>query len=214
MLSMIIIDKNKFNDLEDRQRITLINSLTGVKSANLIGTQSTDKITNLSFISSVFHLGASPALFGFVIRPDSAPRDTLNNLRENPYLTVNHVNTNIIENAHQTSARYKAEESEFDKCKLTEEYINDHSAPFVKESKIKFAAKMIREISIEENGTHIMICELLAINLPEDCLGDDFSIDITKANSVGVSGLDQYLNLESLGRASYAKPDKVIKWFT
>ncbi|MGK0367480.1 MAG: flavin reductase (DIM6/NTAB) family NADH-FMN oxidoreductase RutF [Thermoproteota archaeon] len=211
---MVFIDKNKFNSLDDRQRISLINSLTGVKSANLVGTQSTDKMTNLSIISSVFHLGASPALFGFVIRPDSVPRDTLNNLRENPYLTVNHVNTNIIENAHQTSARYKAEESEFDKCKLTEEYIKDHPAPFVKESKIKFAAKMIREINIEENGTHIIICELTVIHLPEEYLGKDFSIDITKANSVGVSGLDQYLKLESLGRASYAKQDKIVKWFT
>jgi flavin reductase (DIM6/NTAB) family NADH-FMN oxidoreductase RutF len=210
---MILIDKNKFNSLEDRQRINLINSLTGVKSANLIGTESTDKMTNLSIISSIFHLGASPALFGFVIRPDSVPRDTLTNLREHPYLTINHVNTNIIENAHQTSARYKAEESEFDKCKLTEEYLNDHCAPFVKESKIKFAAKMIREINIEENGTHIIICEVLTIHLDQDCLGEDYSIDITKANSVGVSGLDQYLSIESLGRASYAKPDKVIKWF-
>jgi len=214
MLSMICIDKNKFNSLEDRKRISLINSLTGVKSANLISTQSKDKVTNLSFVSSVFHLGASPALFGFVIRPDSVPRDTLNNLREHPYLTVNHVNTNIIENAHQTSARYKAVESEFDKCKLTEEYINDHPAPFLKESKIKFAAKMIREINIEENGTHIIICELLAIHLPEECLAEDFTIDITIAKSVGVSGLDQYINLESLGRVSYAKPDKIVKWFT
>jgi flavin reductase (DIM6/NTAB) family NADH-FMN oxidoreductase RutF len=214
MLSMMFIDKNKFNNLEDRQRVNLINSLTGVKSANLIGTQSMDKTTNLSIVSSLFHLGASPALFGFVIRPDSAPRDTLNNLREHPYLTVNHVNTNIIENAHQTSARYKTQESEFNKCSLTEEYSNGHSAPFVKESKIKFAAKMIREISIEENGTHIMICELLAIHLPKECLGEDFFIDITKAKSVGVSGLDQYLNLESFGRASYAKPDKSVKWKT
>jgi flavin reductase (DIM6/NTAB) family NADH-FMN oxidoreductase RutF len=176
MLAMMFIDKNKFNTLENSQRIKLISCPIGVRTANLIGTKSIDKRTNLSIISAVVHFVASPAIFSFVIRPDSVPRDSLNNLRESPYLTINCVNTNITENAHQISARYKAEESVFNKCKFT-----------------------------EDNGTHMIVCEVLAIHLAEECLGEDFSIDITKANSVGVSGPDQYLSLESLGRASYAR---------
>ena len=38
--------------------------------------------------------------------------------------------------------------------------------------------------------------------------------EITKVNSAGVSELDQYFNLETLGTASNAKPEKIIKWFT
>jgi len=212
--AMITIDKNKFSNLEQRERARLINSLSGVKSANLIGTQSTAGIANLSIISSIFHLGASPALFGFIIRPDSVPRDTLDNLRAHPFLTVNQVNEKIVESAHQTSARYNPEESEFEKCELTKEYLNNHQAPFVKESHIKFAGKLIREIPIEENGTTLLICEVICIHLIEECLGEDFFIDITKANSIGISGLDSYLNLKSLGRLSYAKPEKVLRWIT
>ncbi len=209
---MKVIDKEYLNSLSNQDRARLINSLLGVKSANLIGTQSKSGSTNLSMVSSLFHLGASPALFGFVIRPDTVTRDTLNNLREHPYLTVNHVCDEITEKAHQASARYPADISEFNECLLNVDYLDKHIAPFVKESKIKFAAKFIREISIPENGTHILICEVLAIFMADDYLDEDQFIDITKASSIGVSGLDQYLKLEAIGRLSYAKPNKNLKW--
>ena len=209
---MRLINKNEINNLDSRKRAALINSLIGVKAANMIGTQDQQSVHNLSLISSLFHLGASPAMFGFVIRPDSVARDTLNNLRMHPFLTINHVNSNIVKNAHQTSARYDSEVSEFDKCELESEYLNDHPAPFVKESKIKFSAKMLREIKIPENGTHILICEIIDVHLAPSTLGDDFFIDITKTDTVGVSGLDQYLDLKALGRLSYAKPKMALKW--
>lgn len=209
---MKVIDSTYLSNLNDRDRARLINSLLGVKSANLIGTQSKSGITNLSMISSLFHLGASPALFGFVIRPDTVVRDTLSNLRDHPYLTVNHVNDEIIEKAHQTSARYPSEISEFTKTQLTFDYQGDHPASFVKESRIKFSAKFVREVPIIENGTHIIICEVVTIYMTENYLSNDQFIDITSASSVGVSGLDQYLRLEALGRLSYAKPNSVLKW--
>ncbi|MGS0728486.1 flavin oxidoreductase, partial [Shewanella sp. 0m-11] len=63
--------------MEQRVRARLINSLSGFKSANLVATISEDGHNNVAIISSCFHLGASPALMGMVIRPDSVPRDTL-----------------------------------------------------------------------------------------------------------------------------------------
>jgi len=211
-IKMKDFDKQEINSLEDRDRINLINSLIGVKSVNLIGTTDKIKTSNLAIISSLFHLGASPALFGFVIRPDTVTRDTLNNLREHPYLTVNQVHQGIIEKAHQTSARYDSDKSEFKECLLTEEFYGDHPVPFVKESLIKFGAKFIREIKVEENGTHIIVCEITSIHLPNDVLKDNFYIDITKSNSVGVSGLDTYLELKNIGKLSYAKPGKELEW--
>ena len=43
-------------------RLNLINSITGIKPANLIGTISKDGHTNLAIFSSVIHLGSNPAL--------------------------------------------------------------------------------------------------------------------------------------------------------
>ena len=50
-------------------RLNLINSITGVKPSNLIGTKSKDGFSNLAIFSSVVHLGSKPPLIGFITRP-------------------------------------------------------------------------------------------------------------------------------------------------
>lgn len=69
---MISIQSDQINQLEKQYRISLINSLVGYKSLNLLGTISKEGITNLCIISSTFHLGANPPLLGLVIRPERA----------------------------------------------------------------------------------------------------------------------------------------------
>ena len=207
---MACISQDDFINMESRDRAKLINSLSGVKSSNLIGSVSSDGITNLSIISSLFHLGASPALVGFIMRPDTVPRDTLDNIRESGCFTINHVNSDILERAHQTSARYPKDESEFEKCGLTEEFLNELTAPFVKESKIKMSIDFIREQKIQENGTILIIGKITNIYAPKDSILKDNSLDIVKADSIGVIGLDGYVSLSKLNKLSYAKPDKVL----
>lgn len=206
------ISEEDFKAFDDRKRVKVINSLSGFKSANLIGTINNQGQTNLSVVSSVVHLGASPALIGMVIRPDVSRRDTLNNIRENGEFTINHINEGIVEKAHQTSARYPQDVSEFSACKLTEEIKDNFKAPFVAESKIKFSVKFVREIKIEENGTHFIIGEIKNVYLPESCICDDGHIDIHQAQTVCVSGLDSYSKPKHIGRLSYAKPDKALHW--
>ena len=189
-----------------------VNCLTGVKSANLIGTISENKISALSIVSSCFHLGANPALIGFISRPDSSPRHTLNNIRGNGILTINHVNSDIIEKAHQTSARYPEEISEFKECHLTEEYLDGFPAPFVKESLFKFSLKLVRDEKIKENNTHLIIAEVINIYFPENAIDQEGRIDLSITDSVGVAGLDQYYRLNSIGKLSYAKPEKWPIW--
>lgn len=209
---MEYIEKSKFEDYEDRKRARFINSLSGFKSANLIGTIDIKGQSNLSIISSAVHLGASPALISLVFRPDISPRHTLDNIRKTKVCTLNHVNTDIIEKSHQTSARYPKEMSEFNACKLTEEYLNNHPAPFVAESKIKMALKLVREIQIEENGTQFLIMSIESVYLPKEALLEDGFVDIELAQTVCVSGLDSYHTTEKKGRLSYAKPDKDPCW--
>ena len=210
----IELDESRLQKMDDRQRAALINSLSGIKSANLIGTQNSSGDSNLCMVSSVFHLGSNPSLIGFIIRPDIARRDTLENLRVHPYFTVNHVHKGILEQAHQTSARYDQDQSEFKTCGLVEEYLSDFQAPFVKESRIKIGLHFIREIKIEENGTHLIIGRIEKILLPKDCLKEDGRVDIIKPGTLGVSGLDTYLEAETVGRLSYAKPNKSPAWLT
>ena len=147
----MFFNTQSLNELEQRYRAHLINSLSGFKSANLLGTVDKNGQENLSIVSSVFHLGANPALLGMIIRPHSVPRHSFENLLETGFYTLNHVNEDIVTQAHQTSARYEKEQSEFIETGLTAEYLNDFKAPFVKESKIKMGLKLVSEQVIELN---------------------------------------------------------------
>ena len=46
---------------------------------------------NAHVFSSITHLGSNPALLHFTLRPNTVPRDTYKNIRENCVFTVNHV---------------------------------------------------------------------------------------------------------------------------
>lgn len=197
-----------FSAFESRYRAHFINSLSGFKSANLVGSQDENGITNLSMVSSVFHLGASPALMGMIIRPNTVPRDTLSNIKQTGVYTINHVSSGIYQQAHQTSARYDVEVSEFDEVGLTPQYLEGVTAPFVGESLLKYALD-VREITpLTINNTVLVIGEIKHVLLPEIIVAADGYIDIEQLDTVIVSGLDSYHVTERLSRLSYAKPYK------
>ena len=98
----------------DRQwRSTFMNSLSGFRSAALLGTRSTNGRENLAIFSQIVHLGAHPPLLGIVFRPDSVERHTLANLRETGEASLNLITAECVAAAHQTSARYPVDTSEF-----------------------------------------------------------------------------------------------------
>lgn len=204
-------NRQALGQLEERFRARLINSLSGFKSANLIGTISDNGITNLSIVSSVFHIGANPPLVGMIIRPHSVTRDTLENIINTRQYTINQVSDRFWQKAHQCSARYDADISEFDAAGLTPEYVEGVLPPFVAESQLKYALD-VREIqTLEINGTVLVIGEIGEIFVGEDAVAEDGYVDIEKIGTVAVSGLDSYHTTQRLGRLSYAKPGQVIK---
>ena len=143
-MKKVISQKNK-ERFGKRPWVQIVNSLSGFKSCNLIGTCNESKETNLAIVSSVIHLGSDPALMGFVLRPHSSesPRHTLLNINQTKHYTINHVTKSFYKKAHQTSARYPMEESEFSKCELEEEWHDDFISPFVKESPIQIGLELV-----------------------------------------------------------------------
>jgi len=131
----MIYNKKEIQELDRVQKLKIINSVTGIKPGNLIGTVNAEGQSNVAVFSSLVHLGSSPALLGFITRPQTAEvGHTLNNILENKEYTINHIHPEFIKNAHYTSAKFDVSISEFERCKLTEEYISGFKAPFVKES--------------------------------------------------------------------------------
>lgn len=194
--------------LEDRYRAKLINSLSGFKSANLIGTTDGKGNHNLAIVSSVFHIGANPPLVGMIMRPHTVTRDTLENILELGEYTINQVNAEIWKEAHQTSARYEQQVSEFDDVGLTPEWVDGVKAPFVAESRLKYSLVLRESQTLEINGTVLVIGEINHVLVEDDVIAQDGYIDIEALETVAVSGLDSYHVTNRLGRLSYAKPDK------
>ncbi len=191
--------------LEKQQRTNLINSLPGIRAANLIGTCNQAGETNLAIFNSVIHIGANPPYMGFVMRPVSVPRGTYQNIKEFGYFTINQVNKSIYKQAHQTSARYDV--SEFDATGLTPEFTSTLKAPYVKESKVKIGLRFVEEQHIKVNGTILMIGEIIEVILEENYLNESNIIQLQQSEAIGVNGLETYYKLEKIAELPYAKPD-------
>lgn len=193
-------------DMEQRKRAQLINSISGFRSVALIGTIDTEGQTNLAIFNSIVHIGSNPPLLGFIMRPDSVERHTLSNIMETGCYTINHINSSMYEKAHQTSARYPKNVSEFDAAQLTPQFKDGFMAPFVKESHIQIGMEFKERIEISINQTSMIIGEIKFVHYPANCLLEDGFIDIEKAGTITSAGLDSYHTTQLLQRLQYAKP--------
>ncbi|AYL95191.1 flavin reductase family protein [Mucilaginibacter celer] len=203
---MLNIKSEQIHELEQYYRISLINSLIGFRSLNLLGTTSNDGISNLCIISSAFHLGANPPLIGLVIRPEREHNDTLRNIKSTGQYTLNNVLPEWYMQAHQTSASYPSGISEFDTCGFHKQYVKDFKAPFVGESNIRIGLELREIIDIEINGTTILIGEIIHILMDDDVIAADGTVDHGKAKTMTVAGLDTYYLPQPVGQLAYAKP--------
>jgi flavin reductase (DIM6/NTAB) family NADH-FMN oxidoreductase RutF len=199
------ISLQDIQNMEQRFHGTFINSLAGTRQVVLIGTQSAQGIANVAIFNSIIHIGANPALFGFICRPDTVPRDTLTNLLANQQYTFNYVVSNDYIKAHQTSARYEV--SEFAEVGFTPEYLQNWQAPFVQEAVVKIGLQFEQKIDIAINGTILIIGSVQHVSLADSMIGKDGFVDLSSENILACAGLDAYYTTQLLGRLSYAKPN-------
>ena len=193
------------------ERLNLINSLSGIKPANLIGTINEDGTENLAIFSSVVHFGSNPALFGFVLRPrGEVRRHTHENILSTDVYTINFVHTSFIKQAHFTSIKAKSNESEFVLSELTPEYIEHFQAPFVQESTVKLGMRFVEEIPIKTNGTSLIIGQVEHILIPDHIILDGGHIDLEALEIAGISGLNTYYSLNKIAHLPYVREDSKI----
>lgn len=207
---MAFFTKEAMKGFEHIYKINLVNSLSGYKSANLIGSVSLNGDENLAIFSSVIHLGSSPPLLGFILRPTTVLRNTYENLKETVYYTINHIAKPFIEQAHHTSAKYDKGISEFEKTGLHPTYINSFVAPFVEESPVKIAMKYMEEYHIKANDTLMIVGEIQFFQVEDQMLEKDGFLNLSKGEVTTINGLDGYAVPELFSRQSYQRP-KVIE---
>lgn len=186
-------------------RANFINSLSGFKSLSLIGTVNGQGISNLAVFSNIVHLGADPALIGFINRPLSAAPHTIQNIQETGFYTVNLVTESIYKQAHQTSAKYPDGVSEFEMTGLTEEFKKGCVVPFVAESPVQYVLKFEQLMPIELNNTFLVIGSLQAAYVQAGMLEEDGFLDLAKAGILTSLGTSGYYKTEKINTLPYAK---------
>ena len=202
----MLLDSEDIKKLEKTKRLKLINSITGVKPANLIGTKNKGGISNLAIFSSVVHLGSKPPLLAFVTRTSKdVNRNTLNNILETKYYTINQIQKEFVKNAHYTSAKFNENISEFEMCKIEEENIDDFFAPFVKKSNLKIGMELKEMIPIKSNDSTLVVGQVMKIIIDKIFLKNDFMFDLEKSGSIAIGGLNEYFTIKNLDHFPYVR---------
>jgi len=203
---MLKIDRKAIDSMDKRYRTQLINSLWGVRPTVLISTIDKNGNSNLAIFNSVIHIGAHPPLVGLIFRPDSVDRHTLSNILATQNYSINYINQGMIAQAHQTSARYSADISEFEAIGLNKGSISE-LVPNVEDSPVVIDLAFKEKLDIQSNGTHLVIGEVLNIYINDGLIDNEGWINHERLGTIGAGGLDSYYSSKLLKRMEYAKPD-------
>ena len=209
----MIVKKEEIYSWDSKFRLKFINSLSGYKAVHLIGTKSKNGDSNLAIFNSIVHISSDPPQIGFIMRPLTVKRDTYQNIIETEYFTISHVHKSFIDQAHFTSIKLAANQSEFELCNLKEEYISHFHAPFVKESTIKIGLKLVENIEIKESKCRLIIGEIQFVNTDEDYIEDDGQLNLEKANDVCITGLNQYSSVKKMKNIPYARKENLPNFY-
>ena len=201
--------KTEIDNLELKRKLNLINSISGIKPANLIATRSEAGEDNVAIFSSVIHLGSNPPQLGFIVRRQvNEPTHTFLNIKETGWYTINHITESLMEKAHYTSTQLPREESEFDVMQIEKEVLDQFPVPFVKDSPIKIGMRLIEIIPLP-NGCSLVIGLVELILLDDHVTNSLGQLNLSACHVVGISGLDTYYGLSKLETFPDARISKV-----
>jgi len=189
-------------------RLNLINSISGYKPANLIGTIDKEGHTNLAIFSSVVHLGSDPALLAFIMRPTTVDRHSYHNIKSIGQYTINHVPSDLTAQAHYTSSKFDKDESEFQACGFEEEYHQEFRAPYVQGSPVQIGLKLEEVIPIKINGTIMVIGSVQQLHVQTSIIEDDNALNLDRGSVAAVSGLNTYYKASKIAKYPYARVGK------
>jgi flavin reductase (DIM6/NTAB) family NADH-FMN oxidoreductase RutF len=210
-----VLDRADLAALPQRFRAMLVNSLSGFKSANVVGTASEDGREACCIVSSVVHLGSNPALMGVVFRPPGADSHNYHNLAANGRFTLSHISAGFYKQAHQTSARFEASVSEFEAVRLTPHWHMDAAgerfqAPALAESPVRMGLSVSEDLLLP-NGCRFVIGTVEWVDFDASSQSKDGFLDLASTETVCIGGLDAYHTAARLSRLSYAKVGKALE---
>jgi flavin reductase (DIM6/NTAB) family NADH-FMN oxidoreductase RutF len=204
-------NSNTINSWDRFYRANFVNTLSGFKSATLIGTVKPNGQPNLGLFSNVIHLGADPAIIGFINRPLAAAPHTIANLQRTGTYTMNLLPAQYAPQMHAASTKLDDATDEFAYCNLTTEWQPNINAPFVQEAVVKYALQFLEVIPITHNNTFLVLGTLTDAFVPKQLIEADGFIALEKAQTLTTLGIDGYYTTQKTNRYQYAKQGQPIQ---
>jgi len=203
------LNSKDIKGLDKKWRLNLINSISGVKPANLIGSRSSKNINNLAIFSSIVHLGSNPAQLGFLMRPQSEKiSDTFQNIKTTKFYTINAITKSFYKKAHYTSAKLDSNQSEFEKFKIDYEFIDNFYAPFVTNSPIKIGMDLLEYITLP-NKCIFIIGNINILIFPDESINQRGQLNLDTNSIIGISGLNTYYDLKKIKTLPYVGSEHI-----
>lgn len=185
---------------------TFFNTISGPRSVFMIGTEHGKGVGNIGLFNSIAHIGANPPLLAFILRPTTVERHTYENIKNHGTYTLNHSTPDLVDQTHQSSAKYARDVDEFDALGFEKQYIDGFQAPFIKSSRIKLGLQFEEEHLIQANDTRLVVGKVQHVLIDDILVAEDGFIDTAEADTLLVSGLDAYHKHELIERKPYARP--------
>lgn len=98
-----LLDSTSLESMDRQARTTLINSLSGVRTAFIAITADSHGRLNASTLTNVTHVGAHPAQMSILFRPDNGKRHTLQNFLNGSPMTLVCMPFNQVNLVHEVS---------------------------------------------------------------------------------------------------------------
>jgi len=203
----VLLDKTQFEAMERRVRSTLINSLSGIRTAYIGISADKEGRLNASTLSNVTHVGASPAQMSILFRPDNGKRHTLSNYENGQPLTLVSMPFDEAEIVHQTSMN--APEGTFELDVLDVELVQLEGVAFPLPSKFIYAITLnfIERFNLN-NGCVYTVGEVSSICINQGLsLDAEGQVDFTHRPTLAI-GLKQYTTIGNTVKLPYPNAAK------
>ncbi|TXF90310.1 flavin reductase family protein [Neolewinella aurantiaca] len=191
----MIIDPN---NLSPRETYAYLSGAVAPRPICFASTVDAEGNVNLSPFSFFNVVSGDPPLLAFsplLSGRDGSPKDTLNNVRAVPEVTINIVNHAIVEQMSLTSTAYPSGVNEFEKAALTQVQGEVVKPPLVAESPVSFECKVDQILTLGDGpmGGSLIIARVVRIHVHKDLFDEQGVMDIRALDLVGRMGGADYI---------------------
>jgi flavin reductase (DIM6/NTAB) family NADH-FMN oxidoreductase RutF len=170
---------------------------------------------NLSPFSFFNVVSGAPPLLAFsplLSGRDGSAKDTLNNVRAVPEVTINIVNHAIVEQMSLTSTAYPTDVNEFEKAALTQVQSDVVTPPRVGESPVSFECVVDQVLPLGKGpmGGNLIIARVVRIHVRDEYLAADSTLDIRTLDLVGRMGGADYIRAVPESLFEIPKPIRTL----